>query len=85
MAALTVALIIVDIGQLELAKFETTPTATVVNVCSGYCVYNGVPYRQGQEWTEGCKQKCRCDDASNDVYNCFDRYFIFFIFLFFCV
>ncbi|XP_041376878.1 uncharacterized protein LOC121389349 [Gigantopelta aegis] len=38
-----------------------------------YCVYQGIPFRQGQEWNVGCSQKCRCDDASNNYYTCFDR------------
>ncbi|XP_076111945.1 uncharacterized protein LOC143080130 isoform X2 [Mytilus galloprovincialis] len=38
-----------------------------------YCVYYGVPYKQGQTWNQGCEKRCRCDDASNNYYTCFDR------------
>ncbi|XP_060081054.1 uncharacterized protein LOC132560404 [Ylistrum balloti] len=38
-----------------------------------FCLYNGVPYQQGQTWDDGCKQKCRCDEASKNIYTCFDR------------
>ncbi|XP_071091876.1 uncharacterized protein [Haliotis cracherodii] len=40
---------------------------------ANFCMYKGVPYRQGQEWTEGCLQRCRCDDASRNYYTCFNR------------
>ncbi|XP_041376891.1 uncharacterized protein LOC121389362 [Gigantopelta aegis] len=64
------------LGPGQTPNPNATPVPTkgpVIPPQLSYCVYKGVPYRQGQEWTEGCKQKCRCDDASNDVYNCFDR------------
>ncbi|XP_060567789.1 mucin-2-like isoform X2 [Ruditapes philippinarum] len=38
-----------------------------------FCVYKGVPYSQGQTWDDGCQKKCRCDDADNNIYTCFDR------------
>ncbi|XP_078338507.1 uncharacterized protein LOC111134355 isoform X1 [Crassostrea virginica] len=38
-----------------------------------FCVYKGVPYTQGQTWQDGCSTTCRCDDADNNLYNCFDR------------
>ncbi|XP_065928421.1 putative epidermal cell surface receptor [Magallana gigas] len=38
-----------------------------------FCVYKGVPYIQGQTWQDGCSTTCRCDDADNNIYNCFDR------------
>lgn len=38
-----------------------------------YCVYNGIPYTQGQTFNVGCEKKCRCDDASMGVINCDDR------------
>lgn len=37
------------------------------------CVYQGVAYKQGDTWNEGCIKKCRCDDASKNIYTCFDR------------
>lgn len=47
------------------------------NVCCvlvAFCVYKGVAYTQGQTWQDGCSTTCRCDDADNNIYNCFDRY-----------
>ena len=38
-----------------------------------FCVYYGVLYKQGQTWDQGCQKKCRCDDATNNYYTCFDR------------
>ncbi|XP_052233684.1 uncharacterized protein LOC127846468 isoform X4 [Dreissena polymorpha] len=38
-----------------------------------FCVYKGVAYQQGQIWDDGCDKKCRCDDADNNLYTCFDR------------
>ncbi|KAJ8302983.1 hypothetical protein KUTeg_019379 [Tegillarca granosa] len=38
-----------------------------------FCVYNGVPYKQGQTWEKGCDKICRCDDAMNNYYTCQDR------------
>lgn len=37
------------------------------------CVHQGVTYPQGASWKEGCSRSCRCDDAANNVYSCFDR------------
>jgi hypothetical protein len=38
-----------------------------------FCVYNGAPYQQGATFDSGCQQTCRCDDAKNNIINCFDR------------
>ncbi|KAK3591361.1 hypothetical protein CHS0354_040323 [Potamilus streckersoni] len=46
----------------------STPSPNVA-----FCVYNGVPFRQGDTIDDGCNQRCRCDDASMNYYNCFDR------------
>ncbi|KAK7115067.1 hypothetical protein V1264_001009 [Littorina saxatilis] len=37
------------------------------------CVYQGVPYRQGQTWTDGCDKVCRCEDGMTGRINCDDR------------
>ncbi|XP_035826806.1 uncharacterized protein LOC101848762 [Aplysia californica] len=37
------------------------------------CVYNGRYYRQGEEWTDGCALRCRCEDAMNNVHQCTNR------------
>ncbi|KAL5022346.1 hypothetical protein ScPMuIL_001501 [Solemya velum] len=50
-----------------------SPTPSGPTPLPAFCVYQGIPFRQGQEWNEGCTQKCRCDDASRDYYTCFDR------------
>ncbi|XP_060570089.1 uncharacterized protein LOC132728460 isoform X2 [Ruditapes philippinarum] len=38
-----------------------------------FCVMNGVTFGQGQVLNDGCSQRCRCDDASKNYYNCYDR------------
>lgn len=40
---------------------------------SAFCVMNGVTFAQGQVLNDGCSQRCRCDDASTNYYNCYDR------------
>ena len=42
-------------------------------VQTGYCVYQGATYVQGQTWDDGCTFRCRCDDASKGLYICNDR------------
>ena len=37
------------------------------------CVYNGVPFRQGQTWQDGCGKMCRCEDSMTGLINCDDR------------
>ncbi|OPL07255.1 hypothetical protein AM593_00069, partial [Mytilus galloprovincialis] len=37
------------------------------------CVYNGVAYRQGQQWYDGCDLVCRCEDAMKGFYRCQQR------------
>ena len=37
------------------------------------CVYQGVPYRQGQTWNDGCDKVCRCEDGMTGRINCDDR------------
>lgn len=41
------------------------------------CVYNGVAYRQGQQWYDGCDLVCRCEDAMKGFYRCQQRYSLF--------
>ncbi|XP_076111939.1 uncharacterized protein LOC143080127 isoform X2 [Mytilus galloprovincialis] len=50
-------------------KITFTPAPTP----PAFCVYYGVPYKQGQTWDQGCEKRCRCDDATNNYYTCFDR------------
>ena len=38
------------------------------------CDYDGVHYNQGQTWDDGCRLKCRCEDAERGLYVCDDRY-----------
>lgn len=39
----------------------------------GYCVYNGVYYKQGQTWDDGCKRRCQCMDVATGRYSCSQR------------
>ncbi|KAK7505814.1 hypothetical protein BaRGS_00003085, partial [Batillaria attramentaria] len=40
---------------------------------NAFCVYQGVSYRQDEEWMDGCDKKCRCDNADTGVYTCTQR------------
>ncbi|KAK3581064.1 hypothetical protein CHS0354_033850 [Potamilus streckersoni] len=51
----------------------TLQPPTTQSPIPSFCVYNGVPFRLGQTWTEGCSKKCRCDNADQNIYTCFDR------------
>ncbi|XP_053376973.1 uncharacterized protein LOC123528762 [Mercenaria mercenaria] len=42
-------------------------------VTPAYCVYNGAPFSQGQQWNDGCDLQCICQDATNNIYKCRDR------------
>jgi hypothetical protein len=44
-----------------------------VYILLGYCVYQGVYYRQGQKWDDGCDRRCTCDDVSKGLYSCTQR------------
>ncbi|XP_046585152.1 uncharacterized protein LOC124292144 [Haliotis rubra] len=64
-----------DFAKPTVNPYQTPtpgPNQTPAPVIS-FCMYKGVPYRQGEEWTEGCLQRCRCDDASRDYYTCSNR------------
>ena len=39
-----------------------------------FCVYQGVPLRQGQTFKQGCDKICRCEDAMTGKIVCDDRY-----------
>ncbi|XP_035824757.1 uncharacterized protein LOC101847325 [Aplysia californica] len=40
---------------------------------SGYCVYQGVYYRQGQTWQDGCSKVCKCENVTTGYYSCKER------------
>ena len=56
-------------GQLFYCCFNFSPDV---------CVYKTAQYSQGQQWTDGCQYKCRCDDASRGLYVCNERYSYFY-------
>ncbi|OWF53570.1 Cartilage matrix protein [Mizuhopecten yessoensis] len=37
------------------------------------CMYNGVPFTQGQSWSDGCELKCVCENATTGYFRCNDR------------
>ncbi|XP_053401477.1 uncharacterized protein LOC123550590 isoform X2 [Mercenaria mercenaria] len=47
---------------------QTTPVAG-----AAFCKYQGYYHRQGEVWNDGCGLTCRCEDASNQYYQCTDR------------
>ncbi|WAR11991.1 CO6A5-like protein, partial [Mya arenaria] len=38
------------------------------------CMYNGVLFKQGETWNDGCDLQCVCEDQMTNVYRCRDRY-----------
>ncbi|XP_025116202.1 mucin-2-like [Pomacea canaliculata] len=63
---------------IETPVTGPTPTNSVYNPPTlapefTFCVYNGVPYRQGQRWYVGCEKECVCDDSTRNYYTCTDR------------
>ncbi|GFR69731.1 collagen alpha-4(VI) chain [Elysia marginata] len=40
---------------------------------SGYCVFQGVYYKQGQSWNDGCSKRCTCEDTMTGYYTCRER------------
>lgn len=54
-----------------------------------FCVYKGVPLRQGEVFRDGCTKVCRCEDVMLNSVVCDDRSVLFLpeletLFLFYC-
>lgn len=60
---------------LKLQNFD------VMFLCfiSEVCVYNGVQFKQGATWQDGCSLNCVCENGKTGFYRCNERYFIFLI------
>ena len=43
-------------------------------IVSDVCIMNGKSYTQGQQWYDGCRQICVCDDGVTGHYTCNQRY-----------
>jgi len=41
---------------------------------SDTCLYNGVAFKQGQTWDDGCDLKCVCENGMTGFYRCSDRF-----------
>lgn len=54
------------IGQSPSPGPNPTPTTQ-------FCVYQGVPLRQGQTFNQGCDKVCKCEDAMTGKITCDDR------------
>lgn len=51
------------------------PTVTpYISPTTDFCVYQGVPLRQGQTFNQGCEKICKCEDAKSGKIACSDRY-----------
>ena len=37
------------------------------------CIFNGVTYKQGDSWDDGCTRKCVCLNSNAGVYECTER------------
>ncbi|XP_071091672.1 uncharacterized protein [Haliotis cracherodii] len=63
--------------QCNFAQQATTPkplfAVTTPQPGVDYCVYKGLYYRQGEQWSDGCTLTCRCEDAKNNYHQCTDR------------
>ncbi|GFO23768.1 collagen alpha-4(vi) chain [Plakobranchus ocellatus] len=55
------------------AKFPGKTTGQSVGNNTGFCQYNGVLYRQGDTWDDGCQARCVCLDQDAGIYDCTDR------------
>ncbi|KAJ8302981.1 LOW QUALITY PROTEIN: hypothetical protein KUTeg_019377 [Tegillarca granosa] len=44
-----------------------------LDILSAACVYNGVPFKQGETWEDGCDLKCICENEMTGFYRCSDR------------
>lgn len=49
------------------------PTVILVWNLTGQCMYNGVPFNEGQTWNDGCDLKCSCENGTTGYYRCSDR------------
>ncbi|XP_013383816.1 mucin-19 [Lingula anatina] len=45
-------------------------SGSIINGQSGYCLYNGIQYTQGQTWRDKCLYSCTCTNALTGNYNC---------------
>ena len=36
-------------------------------------MYNGIQYKTGQQWQDGCKYNCICEDGHTGFYSCKER------------
>ena len=46
---------------------------TVLILLADRCLYNGVPYKTGETWEDGCDLKCVCEDGAANIYRCDQR------------
>ena len=46
---------------------------TFVFISTAVCTYNGVAFRQGATWNDGCDLVCVCEDGMTGFYRCNDR------------
>lgn len=46
---------------------------------SEVCVYNGVQFKQGATWQDGCSLNCVCENGKTGFYRCNERYLFFII------
>ncbi|KAK3786239.1 hypothetical protein RRG08_064498 [Elysia crispata] len=55
------------------AKLPGKTTGQSVGNTTGFCQYNGVSYRQGDMWDDGCEATCVCLDQRTGIYDCIER------------
>ncbi|KAL8616408.1 hypothetical protein ACOMHN_032262 [Nucella lapillus] len=64
-------------GQKEGNNTLPPTTTTMKPTTPGYwepkCIYKGMQYAVGQSWYDGCRLKCKCDNADKNSYTCVTR------------
>ena len=65
---------VINLKQLLLACFELYfHDEKAYLLLSALCRYNGVAFKQGQRWDDGCDLQCVCEDETTGYYRCNQR------------
>ena len=65
---------VIKLKQLLLASFELYFHDEIAYLLvSALCKYNGVAFKQGQRWDDGCDLQCVCEDETTGYYRCNQR------------
>ena len=56
-----------------LCVYSLTKRDILFSLVSGFCVYSGMRYAQGERWEDGCDFNCVCEDAVTGRVSCTER------------